>query len=231
MLLFFLVAMDILKQLNFLIEKGANIRAFNDGALRFSSGNGHIEVVKYLIEKGANIHAIDDHALRWSSSNGHIKVVKFLVENRADIHADDEYALRLSSENGHIDVVKFLLNSDLEYFAINKYAIEIVKKHNLSEFYEKFKINLNTVSLSKNDILNYIDSQDIESIKKCDEFDFSTDEYDCFFKALELDNNDFLQTIFDFIKDKKDLKNYFDDISFIFNDDMKNNYYKLIQKY
>ncbi len=46
-------------------------------ALKHSSKNGHLEVIKYL---GANIHAHDDAALRSASSYGHIEVVKYLEE-------------------------------------------------------------------------------------------------------------------------------------------------------
>ena len=83
----------------------------DDYALRWSSSNGHIEIVKFLVEKGANIHADDDYALRWSSFCGHNDVVKFLIEKGANIHADDDDALKWSSGNGHIEVVKILIEN------------------------------------------------------------------------------------------------------------------------
>ena len=217
----------------FLVEKDANIYAYDDAFL-LSCENGHIEVVRFLVKIGVSIHIWYNKALKSSCENGHIEVVKFLVENGADIHADDDEALVLSSENGHIKVVKFLLNADLEYFSTNKNAIEIVKKYNLSEFYEKFKIDNKTVKLLKvsqtpNDILKYIKSQDTDSIKKCNEFDFSTNQYYYFFKALELCNYEILKIIFDFIKNKQELKNYIDDISFLFDEDTKNKYRKLFK--
>jgi hypothetical protein len=49
-------------------------------------------------------------------------------------------ALKLSSENRHNEVIKFLINSDLEYFSKNIIAKNIVMKHKLIEFYEKFNI-------------------------------------------------------------------------------------------
>ena len=69
----------------------------------------------------------------------------------------------------------------------------------------------------------------MESIKKCNEFDFSSDQYYYFFKALELNNHEILKVIFDFIENKQELKNYIEDISFIFNDDTKNRYRKLFK--
>ncbi len=94
---------------------GANIHRYNDIALRYSSGNGHLEIVKYLVElkpDGANIHANDDLALRNSSGNGHLEIVKYLVELKPDganIHVKDDEALRLASYYGHLDIVRYLV--------------------------------------------------------------------------------------------------------------------------
>jgi hypothetical protein len=137
--------------------------------------------------------------------------------------------------NKYIVIVKFLINSDLDYYAKNMNAIKIVKTNKLLEFYEKFKIEHETVQLppkiqqTQNDILKYINSQDLESIKKCTEFDFSIDQYNYFFKALELNNYEITKAIFDFIKNKEDLQNSFEDISFIFNEEIKINYHKLFK--
>jgi len=37
-------------------------------------------MVKYLVDKGANIHADYDYALRLASFYGHLKVVDYLTE-------------------------------------------------------------------------------------------------------------------------------------------------------
>jgi len=34
--------------------------------------------MKLLVEKGANIHAVNDCALRWASARGHLEIIKFL---------------------------------------------------------------------------------------------------------------------------------------------------------
>lgn len=46
-----------------LIERGANIHAYHDNAIKWASAHGHI-VVRYLIDKGANIHANNNSATR-----------------------------------------------------------------------------------------------------------------------------------------------------------------------
>ncbi len=98
------------------LKNGANIHARNDYALRYSSENGHIEVVKYLVElkpDGANIHTDDDYSLRWASRNGHLDIVKYLVELKLDganIHTRNDGALIWASFNGHLDIVKYLIS-------------------------------------------------------------------------------------------------------------------------
>ena len=36
---------------------------------------------EWMVENGADIRACDDYALRWSAENGHLEVVKYLEEN------------------------------------------------------------------------------------------------------------------------------------------------------
>ena len=86
-----------------LIERGADVHADNDFALRFSAKNGHLEVVKYLIKKGANIHADYDYALRCSAYN--------------------DYALKYSAENGYLEVVKYLIEKGANIDVIKNYPI------------------------------------------------------------------------------------------------------------
>ena len=215
----------------FLVEKGANIHADDECALRESSRNGHIDVVKFLVENGANIHANNNHALRTSCINGHNEVVKFLVEKGANIHIDNDYPLIWSNIYNRIEVVKILLNSDLEYFSKNQKAIEIVKSRKLVEFYEKFGIDVinQKIPQSKDDIMKYIDLQDLETLKKCEEFDFSIDEYYYFFKCLSKNNIELIQFIFDKIKDKDDLKVTYNKISPCFNEESKSNFNQLFK--
>jgi ankyrin repeat protein len=217
----------------FLIDKGANIHANNDYALIWSSYNGHIGVVQFLIEKGANIHAENDEALKSSGYHGQIEVVKFLIENGANIHTGGDCVLILSSDNRHIEVVKFLLNSDLEYFSKNQKAINVVKKHKLIEFYKKFgiieEVPSQKIPQLKNDIMKYINSNDLESLKICNEFDFSMDEYYYFFKSLVQNKIEINQIIFGFIKDKEDLRREFNNILPCFDNEKKDKFQKLFK--
>ena len=205
--------------IKFLVEKGSDIHIKNDAALQYASEFGRTEIVKFLIEKGANIHANNDFAFRISSEMGHIDVVKILVENGADIHVLNDTSLKTASFNGYIDVVKFLICSDIEYFKNNEIAIKIVKKHNLDSIFEKYEF-----LLERNSIVDHIKTENIEFFKKYDTFDFSKDEYYCFFKALDANNTELTQIIFNKIQNKDDLLNIYNKISLVFDENTKNKF-------
>ena len=50
----------------------------NDGALRQAATYGHMETVELLLDRGANIRAEDDYAIRWAARNGVRETVKLL---------------------------------------------------------------------------------------------------------------------------------------------------------
>lgn len=102
-----LLGQDI-ELVKYLVENNADIHAYEDLAVRWAAGNGHLEIVKYLLEIGADIHVYDDLAVRWAAENGHLEVVKYLVKNGADIHARDDLAFQWAAERGHLEVVNYL---------------------------------------------------------------------------------------------------------------------------
>ncbi len=50
-------------------------------ALGHAAENGHLNVVRYLTEKGADIHANYEYAIRVASKNKHLDIVKYLTNN------------------------------------------------------------------------------------------------------------------------------------------------------
>jgi len=107
-----------------LINRGADVHADDDYAVRIASENGYTEVVRLLLSRGADIHAKDNLALILAAHYGRFDVVKLLLENGANVHADnDDYALKLASENGHTEVVKLLLANDAAVHAGDDYAV------------------------------------------------------------------------------------------------------------
>ncbi|AYV85715.1 MAG: ankyrin repeat protein [Satyrvirus sp.] len=126
-------ATGCLNMVRYLVEKGANIHACDDCALRLAARNGHLQVVQFLVEKGANLHACDYDALQVAAQNGHLQVVQFLVEKGANIHACNDYALRLAAQNGHLQVVQFLVEKDANIHAGNDYALRWAFKNGFLE--------------------------------------------------------------------------------------------------
>ena len=90
------------------IERGANIRAWDDWPLRCAALYGHLDIVKYLVERESNIHAGRDAALRLAAYHGHLEVVKYLVEQGANIHEWNDYVLRCAVDKGHLQVVNVI---------------------------------------------------------------------------------------------------------------------------
>ncbi|QGR53608.1 ankyrin repeat-containing protein [Moumouvirus maliensis] len=111
-----------LEMIQFLIDRGANIHANNDIAVRNASLKGHLEVVKYLVSIGANVHTTENYAIRWAAREGHFEVVKYLLECGVDICAYNYYALQCIIDYGHPQIVEYI--SGLE---------------NYGEIYNKFK--------------------------------------------------------------------------------------------
>ena len=69
---------------------------------------GNVKGVKMFLERGADIHAENDRALRWASAGSKLEVVKYLVSKGADIHAENDMALRWASRMDRLDVVNYL---------------------------------------------------------------------------------------------------------------------------
>jgi len=97
----------LIEIVKYLVEKGADVHVNNDEALKFASFKGRLEVVKYLVENGADVH-IYDYALRYASIKGHFEIVRYLVENGADIHVNNDEALKWASKYGHLEIVEYL---------------------------------------------------------------------------------------------------------------------------
>ena len=119
----------ILSLVKHAIQRGANIHAFDDVAVRAASTRGHLEVVKYLVEQGANIHEYNNQAFRHAAQYGHLNVVKYLVEQGIDIHVEQDYAFEWAAYNGHLDVVKYLVEHGVDVQENDNFAIKFASKN------------------------------------------------------------------------------------------------------
>jgi len=70
--------------------------------------HGYFSVVQYLVERGSDIHAEGDAALRFASANGHLSIVQYLIEKGAHLRACNDEPLSVAYENGHHSVFKYL---------------------------------------------------------------------------------------------------------------------------
>ncbi|AVL95272.1 ankyrin repeat protein [Moumouvirus australiensis] len=89
-----------------------------------------LETWKYMFSIGIDIRAKDDYAVRWASGNGHLEVVKYLVGMGADIRSDNDYAVRLASRNGHINIVKYLKKRGVEIKKSSSYKMQVIQIEN-----------------------------------------------------------------------------------------------------
>jgi len=106
-----------LKQVQELVDKGADVDAKNDygkTALMEAADKGHLEVVKLLLNKGADVNARQKEggtALTWAALSGRVEVVKLLLEKGAEFDVRGQNiltALFLSAARGPLEMVKLL---------------------------------------------------------------------------------------------------------------------------
>jgi ankyrin repeat protein len=106
----------------YLIECGADIHAYNDAALQYSIKGGHLHIAKFLIDKDPRIH-IYNFTLRHAAMYGHLSIVEYAIEHGANIHAYNDAALRYSSMNCNLDIIKYLIDNGADIHANNDAAL------------------------------------------------------------------------------------------------------------
>jgi ankyrin repeat protein len=141
-----------------LIQRGANVHAFNDCALIRASGNGLLPVVARLLKLGADPSVyngealiaacgsgyievaeallplyssgtIKGQALISASRNGHVKIAELLLKQGADVHCLQDDSLVYAARNGHFEVVKLLLEHGADKGAQNNLALDLSKRY------------------------------------------------------------------------------------------------------
>nr|WBF70285.1 hypothetical protein [Megavirus caiporensis] len=101
--------------------------------------HGNLEKVKELVNKGADVKARDNCAIRWASEYGHLDVVKYLIDQGADITGSGSYAIVSASRYGHIEIVKYLVSQGIDVKILNNYTIRSAKKNNHHDVVEYLK--------------------------------------------------------------------------------------------
>ena len=70
--------------------------------------SGHLSVVQYLLDRGVDMRAGQDAALREACAHGHADIAQFLIDRGADVHAEGDEAMHEASANGHQHIVLLL---------------------------------------------------------------------------------------------------------------------------
>jgi ankyrin repeat protein len=106
--------------INFLIDKGANIKYINkdgDTALICAARNNNIDCVELFINLGLNVNHINKGghtSLIEASKYGNIKCVEILIKNGANVNFNNwsqDTPLMFASKQGHTKIVKLLIEN------------------------------------------------------------------------------------------------------------------------
>jgi ankyrin repeat protein len=115
------------KVVELLLDKGANVNAFDSAyytALFYAARIGHEGIIKLLLNNGANINAVNDYkdsALIEAIRNGHEGIVMLLLDKGANVNADDgeHTAFAEAIINGHEGLIKLFLDKGADLDAAN----------------------------------------------------------------------------------------------------------------
>ncbi|KAJ7291164.1 ankyrin repeat-containing domain protein [Mycena rebaudengoi] len=131
-----------------LLDKGADIHARNNGALREAAKAGNTEVVQLLLKHGANVNAADEHtgsALeaaacwdgRYLREAGYwteptfvarrLQLVRLLLNKGADVHVRNDGALRAAHKAGYTEVMQLLVENGANVNAADELTSSILE--------------------------------------------------------------------------------------------------------
>ena len=82
--------LDDVETYKMLIDRGADIGAGGNAALKTNAAAGRMDIVKYLVEKGANIRADNDQALKYAAIGGHLEIMRYLIKCGANVNVLDK---------------------------------------------------------------------------------------------------------------------------------------------
>lgn len=119
--------------------KPFDIHLDNEGAFRYASFHGHINVVKYLLalDDKTNIFASDDYALVKSCVNGHLEMTKYLYQLYLEKNVSRDRLIRIiaditseyRNEKYHLEIIKWI--HSLGFIDNNHLFIKISLRHNV----------------------------------------------------------------------------------------------------
>lgn len=115
-----------------LIQYGADVRAFDDYALRASAEYGDTELVKLFLEYGADVHAKYDAALECAAHNNHLDTIKILILAGAKIDICRNMVVRKVAEWGDAEMYQFLIDHGADIY--NESGLSRVRNTHMLKF-------------------------------------------------------------------------------------------------
>ncbi len=108
-----------------LLKKGADIHAYEDGALISAVIYNHSDIVHYLVENGAHVHAQNDQAIVSAVRNNNVTLTDYLLSKGANINAQNGVLLKDSIIKNYADMLEYLLSKGIDIHINNDAALFI----------------------------------------------------------------------------------------------------------
>lgn len=112
---------DVVKQVQSLILKGANINAENQSsstALHIATQNNNYELTKFLLESGADVNFLNDDgwtALHFAAQRGYTRIVRLLIKSGVNVDIQGlrygRTALHYAADQGRWEIVMEILKA------------------------------------------------------------------------------------------------------------------------
>ena len=127
---------EIADAVQILVSAGANVRNYNDSALRGAVRAGNADVVRILLQNGANPHVYGNRPLKDAVELRHVAVVRVLLEFGANVHADNDEALRMATSKNFTEIVEILLENDADVNAETGAALRMASYYGYADMVE-----------------------------------------------------------------------------------------------
>jgi hypothetical protein len=99
-----------------------------DYVVTAAAANGTVDILQYILDKGGNPRANNDGPIKTAALNGKYESVVLLHQNGADLTNCDYFAFRRAAQRGFTDIINYIYNNggacaDLayQYIIINEY--------------------------------------------------------------------------------------------------------------
>lgn len=97
-----------------LIQRGADIHAYYETALRIAIDRGYLDIADELISQGADAHKYWPESFNCYSLVKDVRVLKFMASHGYDLHAEEECLMVRACLDSQLDTVRLLMDPDVK---------------------------------------------------------------------------------------------------------------------